>query len=215
MVEIHDLFKALDHTRTMVGSARLFHSLMNPSESIELIHAKQESLMEIEANDKLKNAIVDYLEIFRANEKDLFKVINAHMLPLLAYKDHKHAMKAVNTMLKAADAIPQPDTVYIDSLIKNILSFGGSPVSNLCRQPTYRTLYGIKARSEKSFFTPAWRFRPSQDQRRIDLAVPALYKWRAGLAQRLPGSGGGRIGYHSHLRRHLHRSALWRFWPNR
>ncbi|MEJ2688577.1 MAG: DNA mismatch repair protein MutS [Deltaproteobacteria bacterium] len=162
MVEIHDLFKALDHTRTMVGSARLFHSLMNPSESIELIHAKQESLMEIEANDKLRNAIVDYLEIFRANEKNLFKVINAHMLPLLAYKDHKHAMKAVAVMLKAADAIPQPDTIYIDSLIKNILSFGGSPVSCLCRQPTFRTIYGIKAKSEKSFFTPSWRFRPSR-----------------------------------------------------
>ena len=162
MVEIHDLFKALDHTRTMVGSARLFHSLMNPSESIELIHAKQESLMEIEANDKLKNAIVEYLEIFRANEKNLFKLINAHMLPLLAYKDHKQAMKAVKLMLKAADAIPQPDTVYIDSLIKNILSFGGSPVSGLCRQPAFRTFGGVLAKSEKSFFEPSWRFRPSR-----------------------------------------------------
>jgi len=38
VVEIHDLFKSIDHSATHVGSARLFHSLMNPSENIELIH---------------------------------------------------------------------------------------------------------------------------------------------------------------------------------
>ena len=162
MVEIHDLFKAVDQTKTMVGSARLFHSLMNPSESIELIHAKQESLMEIEANDKLRSAIEEYLGVFSEGENCLFKVINAHMLPLLAYRDFKGAMKAVNDMLKAAEAIPQPDTVYIDSLIKNILSFGASPVSLLSRQSTYRTFAGIKAKDEKTLLTPSWRFRPTR-----------------------------------------------------
>jgi len=162
MVEIHDLFKAVDHTRTMVGSARLFHSLMNPSESIELIHAKQESLMEIEANDKLRRAIEDYLEVFTEGEHSLFKFINAHMVPLLAYRDFKQAMKTVNAMLKAADAIPQPDTVYIDSLIKNILSFGASPVRLLANQSLHRTFNGIVAKGEKFFLTPSWRFRPSR-----------------------------------------------------
>jgi len=162
MVEIHDLFKALDHTRTMVGSARLFHSLVNPSESIELIHAKQESLMEIEANDKLRNAIEEYLGIFSQGEHALFRMINAHMLPLLAYRDYRKAMKAVDKMLKAAENLPQPDTVYIDSLIKNILSFGASPVSFIARQAVFRTLGGVQARSEKGFFSPSWRFRPSR-----------------------------------------------------
>lgn len=46
MVEIHDLYKALNHTRTHVGAARLFHALVTPSESLELIHAKQESFLE-------------------------------------------------------------------------------------------------------------------------------------------------------------------------
>ena len=43
MVEIHDLYEALDYTKTLVGSARLFHSLNTPSESLELIQAKQEA----------------------------------------------------------------------------------------------------------------------------------------------------------------------------
>ncbi|MFC1513237.1 hypothetical protein ACFL5J_02190, partial [Thermodesulfobacteriota bacterium] len=32
MVEIHDLYKSLNHTHTHVGAARLFHSLVTPSD---------------------------------------------------------------------------------------------------------------------------------------------------------------------------------------
>jgi len=161
-VEIHDLFAALDHSITYVGKARLFHSLMNPSESIELIHAKHDAFCELESCHKLREAIADYLSEFACGEKALFKMLNAHMHPLLAYNDYNRARKTVANMQKAVDAIPQPETVYLDSLIKSIQSFRGSPVSSIARGSTFRTFQGVKAREEKGLLTPSLRFRPGR-----------------------------------------------------
>ena len=162
VVEIHDLFKAMDHTITHVGSSRLFHSLMNPSESIELIQAKQDSYCELESHQLLQDAIAEYLDIFRQGEDDLFKVLNGHMHPIMPYGDYRRAMATIKKMLDAVKRLPQPETVYLDSLIKNILSFHGSLVSKMVKGPVYRTFGGIKVPGEKSFLTPSISFRPSR-----------------------------------------------------
>lgn len=162
LIEIHDLFKAVDHTITSVGSARLFHSLMNPSESIELIHAKQDSYCELESNARLQSAIAEYLGTFKEGEAAIFKLLNAHMNAMLPYSDFNNAMKAINRMLTAAESIPRPETVYLDSLLKSIQSFTGSPTRSMASGPIFRTLQGVRARKEKGFFTPSLRFRPGR-----------------------------------------------------
>ncbi|MDH3392787.1 MAG: hypothetical protein OEL66_02180 [Desulfobulbaceae bacterium] len=159
MVEIHDLYKALNHTRTNVGAARLFHSLVTPSESLEQIHAKQEGFLELEANDRLRNAVVDYLGVFSEGEADLFQFLNVHYQPLFPYGVVNKAIKAAENMHRAAAAIPQPETIYLDSLLRLIKSFGESPTSKLVNKPTFRTLNGIVTRKEKKWNTPAIRFR--------------------------------------------------------
>jgi DNA mismatch repair protein MutS len=161
-IEIHDLFAALDHSFTYVGKAKLFHSLMNPPASLELIHAKHDSFCELESCDRLREAIVDYLNEFAKGEKALFKMLNAHMHPLMAYTDLKKATQTVAKMQKAVDSIQRPETVYLDSLLKSIQSFNGSPVSSIVKGSTYRTFGGVKTRDEKGFFTPSLRFRPSR-----------------------------------------------------
>jgi DNA mismatch repair protein MutS len=160
VVEIHNLFKAINYTRTMVGSARLFHSLMNPSQSIELVHAKQDSYCELENNHKLQEAISDFLEVFAKGEADLFKILNVHTHPLIAYGDYKEAVRSIERMLAAAARLPQPETVYLDSLFKSIASFSGSPTRSILVGPAFRTWGGIKAREEIGRFTPALRFQP-------------------------------------------------------
>lgn len=160
VIEIHDLFKAVDHTRTMVGSARLFHSLMNPSQSIELVHAKQDSYCELENNHRLQEAIAEFLEVFAQGETDLFKLLNAHTHPLIAYGDYQAAVKAIERLLAAAARLPQPETVYLDSLFKSIGSFHSSPVMSILAGPAFRTPGGVKAREELGRYTPSLRFRP-------------------------------------------------------
>lgn len=151
LVEVHNLFEAMDHTITKVGSARLFHSLANPSESIELIHAKQDSFCELESNVKLQSSIIEFLTVFSQGENNLFKFLNAHMQALLPYNDFIGATKTIEYMMEAAKA-PQPETIYLDSLFKSILSFTGSPTASLISGPRYRTLQGIKAAEEKKSF---------------------------------------------------------------
>ncbi|MBU0479557.1 MAG: DNA mismatch repair protein MutS [Proteobacteria bacterium] len=176
LVEIHDLFAAVDDTRTNVGSARLFHSMVNPSESIELIHAKHDSFCELDSNAKLKDAIEEFLVSFRYGEETLFKLLNAHIHPLAPYGSFNRAMNVIKDMLQGVKKIPQPETIYLDSLIKSILSFKGSPAYDLITGPRHRTTRGMKTRKEKKFFTPSLRFYPT----RLSIgalipAVPAIY----------------------------------------
>lgn len=160
LIEIHDLFEAMDHTITKVGSAHLFHSLVNPSESIELIHAKQDSFCELESNVKLQSAIIEFLTVFSRGEDKLFKLLNAHMQALMPYHDFIAATKTIKYMMEAAKT-PKPETVYLDSLFKSILSFVGSPTASLISGPRYRTMQGIKAAEEKKPFLRL-PFRPSR-----------------------------------------------------
>ncbi|MBU0484002.1 MAG: hypothetical protein KKB30_05765 [Proteobacteria bacterium] len=159
ILEIHELFKAINYTRTSVGAARLFHSLVNPPESIELIHAKQDSFCEVESNDQLKKAIAQYLEVFRAGENDLFRLINAHLVPIAPYRAFNNAMKSIRKMLKAAEMIPRPETVYLDSLVQSILSFTSSSVNDLASGSRYRTFSGIKSGKSAKFWQAKLKFR--------------------------------------------------------
>ncbi len=175
MIEIHDLYKALDHTITNVGAARLFHSLNAPAESLELIQAKQDALREIEANDRLRTAISEYLGVFSKGESDLFQFLNVQYTPLLPYGTLRRAIRAAETMRTAAAAIPRPESGYLDSLLRIIEIFGDSPVSDLVRTPTYRTLRDIVTAREKGFFTPGLRFRPHRfSAGSVGPAIPSI-----------------------------------------
>jgi DNA mismatch repair protein MutS len=160
LVEIHDLFEAMDHTITKVGSAHLFHSLANPPESIELIHAKQDSFCELESNVKLQSSIIEFLTVFSQGENDLFKFLNAHMQALLPYNDFIEATNTIKYMMEAAKT-PEPETIYLDSLFKSILSFVASPAASMVAGPRYRTSKGLKAAEEKKSWLRL-SFRPSR-----------------------------------------------------
>ena len=168
-IEIHKLFQAVDHSVTAVGAARLFHSLVNPSQSIESVYARQDAYWELASHTRLQGAIVDFLDEFAKGEGDLFKFLNAHMHPLLAYADYDRAMATINRMLAAIDRLPPVETVYLDSLFKNIQSFNRAPCREMAQGRVYRTLAGVVAPSEKRPLTPAWPFAP----RRLSLGAVA------------------------------------------
>ncbi len=185
VVEIHDLFKAVDHTTTEVGSARLFHSLVNPPDSIELIHAKQDSYCELESNQKLQESLSSLLEKFKEGENGLFKFLNGHMHPLIAYNDYKHVTTFIQEILQEMEEMPQPETVYLDSLFKSILSFNGSQVKSIITKGGYRTLRGIFSKAEKAKFGLSVKFRRGRIGFGTILpALPGLYFgfcWMFGL----------------------------------
>ncbi len=182
MVEIHELFSAVNHTKTHIGAARLFHSLNTPSESLELILAKQESLKEIESNDKLASALEDYLDAYQKGEKCLFKVLNAHHLPIFPYRDLKKAMETVKVMQTALESVPQPESGYLNSLIHLIKNFGTSAVFDLSQGPAFRTFDGMKSKGEISLLTPSLRFRRGRiSGGSIWPALPSIFFMSAGF----------------------------------
>ena len=187
IMQIHDLFTALDHTETFVGSARLFHSLMNPPESIELIHAKQDAFCELESNETLQEAIADYLRCFHEGEAELFTFINAHLHPVRPYQDYRKAMKTIQKMMDMIDKIPETETIYLDSLVKSILIFQGSPLSSMVKGPVCRTFFGPKSQEEIDLFMPSMKFRPtSVSFGSIWPTLPGFYvgaAWLSGFMQ--------------------------------
>ncbi|HKI50849.1 MAG TPA: hypothetical protein VJ995_02150, partial [Geothermobacteraceae bacterium] len=115
---------------------------------------------ELASNVKLQSAVIDFLTVFSRGEGRLFKFLNAHMQALLPYDDFKEATETIKYMMEAAKE-PQPETVYLDSLFKSILSFAGSPAAGLVSGPRYRTRKGVKAAVEKKSFLRL-PFRPSR-----------------------------------------------------
>lgn len=162
LIQLGDLYQAVDHTFTGTGSATLFRSLMQPPTSLELILAKQESVRELEADDKLRNTLADYLGEFQNGEIALFKFLNGQIDGRFPYEDFRYAMKAGRNISEAAKAVPIPESQYAKILIDNIRDFESSPVYRLMRGPIYRTFVGLKSKEDISFYTLRWRFRPTR-----------------------------------------------------
>jgi len=161
LIQLRDLHEAVDHTTSKVGSATLFRSLMQPPTSLGLILAKQNSVRELESDDKLRNAVVDYLGEFQIGEMALFKFLNGQIHEKRPYGDFRKAMNGGSSIARAAKSIPLPYTGYLKFLLSEIDNFEQSAGYKLMRGPIYRTFGGLKSKEDISFFTPCWRFKPA------------------------------------------------------
>lgn len=164
LIQVGDLHSAIDHTITYTGSATLFRSLMQPPVSAELIWAKQNSVRELESNTGLKKAIIDYLHEFQIGEQALFKFLNDELDPreFSFYGELKDALKGGQNILKAAEAIPTPESPYTRYLVNSIERFENSNIYRLMRGPIYNTFRGLRSKEDVRLFTPRLKFRPSR-----------------------------------------------------
>ena len=163
LIQVADLHKAVNHAKTVIGSSTLFRSLMQPPTSLQLISAKQESLRELENNDKLRNSIEDYLGEIKNGELDLFKFIYGEMGDSFSsYRIFKDAMKAGKNISNATRNIPLPESKYLSILVEDIKNFGESGLYRLMRGPIYKTSKGLKSKEDIKFYTPRLKFIPRQ-----------------------------------------------------
>jgi len=162
LIQIYDLHKAIDHSTTATGSATLFRSLMQPPTSLELILAKQEGVQELASDDRLRNAVAEYLGEFQNGENILFYFINDQIDRNVPYGPFKAAMNAGKRIFEAVQSIPNPESEYLQCLVNDIKAFEDSQVYRLMRGPIYRAFRGLKSKEDIGFFTPAFRFIPSR-----------------------------------------------------
>lgn len=172
-IEVDKLFEAFDPKGLDIGKATLYRSLSQPLDSFDDISKKQQALVELESNPKLKSDIEALLKDAQSLEKDFYGLLYgsflgafgspAHPLEFQGY-GYESYIKGTRFMLELvarAQALPQPDSLYLQELIQDIRSFATSRAYALMSGPVYRSEKGILTRAEKSFFTPAIKFRPS------------------------------------------------------
>ena len=168
-IEINELFRAMDHTKTLAGAATLYRSLIQPLSSLDLILAKQESLQELESNDRLRDAVFEYLMEIKKSGKRISWVDGDHALDLFLngginefnpYPDFKAAMKTGTNLADAAVKIPKPESMYLEIIVSALQNFSSTESYRLMRGPVYRTFRGLRSKEDINFLTPRWKFIP-------------------------------------------------------
>ncbi len=186
-IQVDDLFAAMNHTRTITGAATLYRSLIQPLTSLDLILAKQDALRELESNDRLRNAIINFLEEVKKRTSSLDPNMNGeetlyHFLNersdnirgevFFPYVNFRSAIKTGTKIADAARQIPKPDSRYLETLVSTLQRFSNAKSYRLMTVPVYRTYRtfidfftnmlnpSMKPKGDIYFLTPRWKFTP-------------------------------------------------------
>lgn len=173
MIQVLRLHKAIDHTRSATGSAALLRSLIQPSTDQLYIRSKQESLREIAADDRLRQALQDFIHEYGLGESALYKFFNKDLYALFPYVDLKRARRSAANITKALQALPHAQSSYLGAVLARLHSYRGSSVDQMMNDSVVMTFGGLKSGKEVGFFTPKRKFTPRRFTNWI-LAGPAV-----------------------------------------
>ncbi len=159
-IEIPALYRAINHTRTVTGAATLLRSLIQPLTSLELIHAKQDSVRELEEDVELAYKLAEYVNSLVEKEEDMYQYFFARLDKWTQYSVYRAASVFFERLVSGIEHVPIPKTPYLETLIQDIRSIDGTRGIELIQGPVYSTFGGLKPRSEMRFFTPGVKFTP-------------------------------------------------------
>ncbi|MGD8701933.1 MAG: hypothetical protein PVH26_05825 [Desulfosarcina sp.] len=160
LVQVLRLHKTIDYTTSMTGSAVLLRSLVQPSTDLNHIRSKQESLKELESNEKLRQALLDFVHEYSKGESALYKFFNKDILAMFPYHDLKSAKKSATTITKRLHTIPEVKTPYLKELMARLHLYENASINQMMTGSIYRTFKGLKSAKEVGFFTPKQKFLP-------------------------------------------------------
>jgi DNA mismatch repair ATPase MutS len=160
MIQVLRLHQAIDYTESATGSAALLRSLIQPSTDLDYIRAKQDALREIASDDKLRQALTDFVCEFRKGESALYKFFNKGLLALFPYLDLKRAKKAAVNITQRLPTLPKVESSYLGGLISHLQAYKGSPIDQMMQGAIYQTFTGLKSGREVGPLTPKLKFIP-------------------------------------------------------
>jgi len=191
-IDIQDLFNAIKHTRTRIGAATLFRSLVEPLDSLELILEKQNSLKELEKDPKKREALNAYLNSLAEREpymhRYLFQCQYCQNEPynlrfIDQYKLYHESTEFFKSMVNGVKDLSSLESPYIRILIEDIRSIDGKRAFELIKGPVYKTLGGLKTKKEVRVYTPRIKF--TLRSFKPTLAVPYVALFSLALVQPL------------------------------
>ena len=172
-VEVDKLFESIDYSVTRTGQAVLYRSLARPLGDFDHIVAKQEALAEIEANSILRDGLEKLLLNAQKGEGSFYDLLYAsflgaigspaHTLEIVGfgYESYLAGTRFMLNLTAEAVALPAPKSQYLLALLDALRGFSQSRAHALMQGPVYRSEKEILSKAEKSWYTPAVKFRPS------------------------------------------------------
>ena len=166
-IDIPDLFNAVNHAQTRTGAATLFRSLVNPLDSLELIHEKQNSLKELETDRKKREALNGYINLLAKREPFVHRYlfhcsyyqIEPYNLRFIdQYKLYRESMGFFENMVYGVKDLPRLESPYIKVLIEDIRNIDEKRVFELMKGPVFKTFEGLKTKKEVQIYTPRIKF---------------------------------------------------------
>ena len=166
-IDISDLFDATNHTQTKTGAATLFRSLVQPLDSLELIHEKQNSVKELEKDVKMRKEFNGYISSLAKRERYLhwyffgcrYCKSEPHDVGYIdQYKMYRESMEFFKDMVNGAKDLPSPQSQYLKILVDDIRNIDGTRVFEFIKGPVYKTFGGLKPRKEVRVYTPRIKF---------------------------------------------------------
>lgn len=158
MIEIPELFRAINHTKTITGAATLFRSLVQPLDSLELIQAKQNSLRELEENKELTYKLNEYVNSLVEKEGYVYRYFFEGAETYNQYQLYRGTSVFFKRLVDGIKNVPKPETEYLKTLVEDIESIDRTYTLELIKGPVFSTWKGLKPGSEVGFFTPKIKF---------------------------------------------------------
>jgi hypothetical protein len=173
VIEIDELFAAVDHATTDIGSAVLYRSLASPLTHGDIVRDKQDAVREIDRDRYLRADLDSLLHQARKLEGDFYGLLFGRFLGLLSapankleiegfgYATYIKGTRFMVELVERAEKLPNPESPYLRGLIDTIRGFSQSRAYSLMKGPVYRSEKRLLTRQEKGLLTPAIRFRPT------------------------------------------------------
>lgn len=172
-IEVDRLFDAVNHSETIAGQATLYRSLAQPLRDGSAIKAKQEALKELRSRPELTEKIEQLVKTAAVFEKPFFTLLYGTFIGMLGNPHHEHEHEGYGyepyrkgtafmlNMVHDANQIPEAQSGYLNETIKQIRVFAESRCGMLMAGPAYKTERGMLTATEKRFWIPGFRFRPT------------------------------------------------------
>lgn len=160
LLEIDMMFNTIDYTKTKIGSATLYRSLIQPSTNLEFILARQDALKELESNPKIRESLDEFLTkaVSISREFGFLYFIEGSWTPMFTVSQYKSAKRFIKNIVKKAKKLPMPESTYLRTLVQDLRDFENTNSFTLIKGPVYQTFSGIKSKDEVGFFSPAIKF---------------------------------------------------------
>ncbi len=148
LIQLADVNKAIDSTRTRIGGFTLHRSLCQPLTNASLINQKQKSLEELRSDDQLRERLAQFVDRTVDDERFIYNLYTGNYYTKWPHAPNLYEVygRSQRLLLHLADGLrgmtPQSD--YLKVLTDNFTDLKENDVYDFIKGPVYRTFKGIR-----------------------------------------------------------------------